>query len=830
MKHLTIEEVISRLESRDYTVKKSGGVYRSQCPAHDGEDLNLAFSEGNKGQVVFTCHSHQCSYEEIMASLGIEKEQHNARHPLRKTKTNKTIHPTFEKAVSAAAFGVGQNRAPDTVHRYKNLSGTYDLAFCRWDTPNGKFMRPVQKVDGGYIVGEENDGTSKPIYRLPETTKYLKSCGKTARIFVCEGEKAAAAAALIGLHATTSAFGSKSASKTDWAVLDRLATEHNVKLELVILPDNDKPGEEYAETLVDIFTNFKSNPIVKVVPLASFGHITGIAKFPQSGDFYDLLEILDTKECDDILNMVERMVNETMPEVEVVEDNLDTVYPWRPFPVDLLPETVSRFIAEVSNANGCDPAGVAIATLVVLATAIGNSRRLRLKRGWTFPAILWGMLIARKGAIKSWAMSPAIKPLNQKQDEYHQRHKLDKAEHRRQKSEYDNMTPAQKRSATPFDAEEPTIKRIVSHEATEQKIVKNCAENPRGFGIFSDELTTLLKGMGQYCKDSKGGNAQSIFNSLFNGEGIESERIGESRCAPHAFVCILGGIQPGLARKCFDQEAFESGFASRFIPVAPPLRVATWSDAVVSEETEEAYCRLIYAVLALEMEAVWGAANVEVSEWNPDGGNMISVTGVPSEPESMKPILIETSPEALAIYKEFYDRTAQEMLALEDDNIRGAFEKMRTYAARLALVIHVTRAVEQELFLKQNRDPNLAPWDRSEPRIDELECDVESMRIGVALADWFKYEVRRVYNTWGGLTDETPKPKTDGLQQRIVEFLEMKREGVTIRDLKRRFKGESDSLEAMLNTMTSQGVITRIEQPKNGPGRPREIYRIMSVC
>ena len=132
-------------------------------------------------------------------------------------------------------------------------------------------------------------------------------------------------------------------------------------------------------------------------------------------------------------------------------------------------------------------------------------------------------------------------------------------------------------------------------------MVKNCAENPRGFCIFSDELTTLLKGMGQYCKDGKGGNAQSIFNSLFNGEGIESERIGESRYAPHAFVCILGGIQPGLARKCFDQESFESGFASRFIPVAPPLRVATWSDAVIGEETENAYYRLIFAILALEM-------------------------------------------------------------------------------------------------------------------------------------------------------------------------------------------------------------------------------------
>lgn len=54
-----------------------------------------------------------------------------------------------------------------------------------------------------------------------------------------------------------------------------------------------------------------------------------------------------------------------------------------------------------------------------------------------------------------------------------------------------------------------------------------------------------------------------------------------------------------------------------------------WSDAVVAEETERSYCQLILAMLGLEMEAVWGAPNIEATEWNPDGGNMISVTGGP---------------------------------------------------------------------------------------------------------------------------------------------------------------------------------------------------------
>jgi hypothetical protein len=246
----------------------------------------------------------------------------------------------------------------------------------------------------------------------------------------------------------------------------------------------------------------------------------------------------------------------------------------------------------------------AIATLVVLATAIGNSRRIRLKRGWVFPAILWGMLIARKGTIKTWSLSPAVKPLDQRQAEYQNKYQVEKKEYEQKRAEYNRLTPAQRRQETLPDLTEPILKRIVSRESTEQKVVKNCAENPRGFCIYSDELATLLQGMGQYCKDGKGGNAQSMFNSLFNGEGLESERISENRYAPHAFVCILGGIQPRIAKKCFNQESFESGFASRFIPVAPPAKVATWNDQIVSENTEQAYQRLIFAILTLQITLI----------------------------------------------------------------------------------------------------------------------------------------------------------------------------------------------------------------------------------
>ena len=196
----------------------------------------------------------------------------------------------------------------------------------------------------------------------------------------------------------------------------------------------------------------------------------------------------------------------------------------------------------------------------------------------------------------------------------------------------------------------------------------------------------------------------------------------------------------------------------------------------------------------------------------------ISVTS--GQPVSSRPILIETAPEALDVYKEFYNRTAAEMVALEDDNTRGTYEKLRTYAARLALVIHITRSVEQELFV----DPSTAPWNGSH-RIDELECDAESMRIAVALADWFKYEVRRVYATWGGLADETPTPKGDPLQQKIVEFIEQKRTPVSLRDIQRKLTLSKEETEKAVEALCNLDIVELIDPPQ---GKRSPLLRLKS--
>jgi len=56
------------------------------------------------------------------------------------------------------------------------------------------------------------------------------------------------------------------------------------------------------------------------------------------------------------------------------------VQAYRPFPVDVLPDPVSRFINEGAVALGCDPAFLALPLLTVAGASIGKRRCERGER------------------------------------------------------------------------------------------------------------------------------------------------------------------------------------------------------------------------------------------------------------------------------------------------------------------------------------------------------------------------------------------------------------------------------------------------------------------
>ena len=191
-----------------------------------------------------------------------------------------TVHAGIDEAARAACWSLDQRtkaRWQETRRdTYRNAAGDAVAAVLRFDRADGavdsdgkplKQYRPVHAADGGgWRVGDPPG--LWPLFNLPDL---LAVDVTDTAVHVMEGEKAAGAGAAIGLLCTTSAHGAKSPSKTDWSALRNRA--------VVIHPDNDAAGVEYAEAVAGLI-HAAGAQSVKIVPLPGL---------PAKGDLVDYI-------------------------------------------------------------------------------------------------------------------------------------------------------------------------------------------------------------------------------------------------------------------------------------------------------------------------------------------------------------------------------------------------------------------------------------------------------------------------------------------------------------------------------------------------------------
>ena len=179
---------------------------------------------------------------------GYEHPSYRQASPTRKEKPKGKTYATAAEAVKSLECYQGKRSATWTYH---NVDGEPIGMVLRWNKSDGKKdIRPIAKHADGWRVGGMPE--PRPLYALHKL-------GSAERVYIVEGEKAADAAQSIGLTATTSPHGSKSAGKTDWSPL--------AGKECVILPDADDPGREYADKVTAILGKLSPAPSVRVVEI-----------------------------------------------------------------------------------------------------------------------------------------------------------------------------------------------------------------------------------------------------------------------------------------------------------------------------------------------------------------------------------------------------------------------------------------------------------------------------------------------------------------------------------------------------------------------------------
>jgi hypothetical protein len=255
-----------------------------------------------------------------------------------------------------------------------------------------------------------------------------------------------------------------------------------------------------------------------------------------------------------------------------------------PFPVEVLPESCRRLVEEAASSIVCPPEFVAVPLLATLGSAIGMSRVVRLKQGWTESAAIYAAIVALPGTKKTPAFKEAVGPAHEKQADYRQ-------EYREAKKAHDEHRAGQRAadeedSSTDEAPPKPKLKRTFVEDTTVEALAVVLEENPRGVLVARDELSAFVRGMDQY-KNHRGSDRQFYLSAWSNSPvSVDRKNLDEPIFLARPFVGVVGSIQPGVLPELIaNRQGREGdGFLDRFLFSYPEQLLSRWSDAEISPE------------------------------------------------------------------------------------------------------------------------------------------------------------------------------------------------------------------------------------------------------
>lgn len=462
----------------------------------------------------------------------------------------------------------------------------------------------------------------------------------------------------------------------------------------------------------------------------------------------------------------------------------DIPLPFQPFPIDQLPEAMREIVVAGASAIGCDPSMIALPTLSVLASCIGNSHRIQLKRGWTEPSCIWTVVVIESGKLKSPAFDQPLSAIQRRQAQMFEKYA-------RELREFTTDTERYKRDARGRNGKRngrgeshddvpptpPICERLACNDVTIEALADRLSDSCRGLLVARDELAGFFSSFDQY-KSGKGADV-ALWLELHRGGPLTVDRKSSERKVihiPRALVSITGGIQPEVLIRVLGKDYFANGLAARFLLAMPPFRQKKWNENEIADDVQHRFDQLVGALLAFELSK------------DPDGRAV--------------PHVVELSPDAKAAWVKFYDEHGAVQAEIDGD-LAAAFSKLEGYAARFALIFHLIGNVSGASNCSTRHV-----------------CGLDSIRRGISVARWFCSETERIY----AILNESTEAR-DG--RRLVELIERKGGSLTARDLQhgsRKYPNAAQA-EAALDDLVTLGIGMWYERPTTGDGgRPTRAF------
>lgn len=340
------------------------------------------------------------------------------------------------------------------------------------------------------------------------------------------------------------------------------------------------------------------------------------------------------------------------------------------FPLEVYPDFIQRYLKEVSDTLSANIDFLGCGFLWCVSLCVGNTIKIEIKKGWQEAAILWIALVGRAGVGKTHTIKAVTFPLEKlngreikRYSDMMQKYEAYIAMTKKEKQEVEEIKKPKK---TKFIAEDITIEALSElHEA-----------NPNAIGILKDELVGWIKDMNKY---REGSDLQKYLSCWSNGVLSSDRKTSGSNYVEHAYLPIIGGVQPSILTGVYTPENKDNGFIDRILISYPEINVEHYNDKEISEKLLNEYDEFVSYMFD----------NLRNALRYDDYGNI-------------NPIIIRLSDEAKNEWKRVFNRiTDSQNSDNENEYIKSVLPKMKSYIARFSLILEVLYSFSDEKQLKE---------------------------------------------------------------------------------------------------------------------------------
>ncbi len=316
-----------------------------------------------------------------------------------------------------------------------------------------------------------------------------------------------------------------------------------------------------------------------------------------------------------LLSLDDGVVADEWPEPVPLPDALPPV---AAFDVELLPEALRGWVADIAHRMQCPPDFTAVGAVTALSSLIGARAVVKPKErdDWAVVPNLWGLIVGRPGVMKSPALGETLKTMHRMEAQERELYEsvleeweldnrveaLASEEREKQAKKLATKDPAAARELlrAAQSAPQPVERRYIINDATVEKLGEVLTGNPWGLLAYRDELHGLL------CSLDKQGQegSRAFYLQAYDGDkGYTFDRIirGTTR-VPRVCLSMLGGIQPGklqaYIRDAVSGGGSDDGLLQRFgLAVWPDVArefqyVDQWPDTPAKQAAWEVFERL----------------------------------------------------------------------------------------------------------------------------------------------------------------------------------------------------------------------------------------------